>query len=291
MARFSALDTRLDPYLEADNIERVRRLVIGRRRLRHEAAAIDLSIIVLNKDRPDLLGALWVSFGEVRRIGASRGISVELLLGDTGSTDPEAVALLDSPPAGVRVIRDLTYQFSRNNNDLFESSRGSIILFMNNDVLIDRRPASLIEAYEHLAANVDLGILGAVLHFDDGSLQHAGMDFLRDPGVFGLPFHPGAHSHREIPDGLYLPVSAVTGAFLMIPADLFSSVGGFDEGYAKECQDVDLCLKVLRVGRRIEVGSLGHLVHLENATRTTGEEDWPDRALFLRRWGSFVETL
>ncbi len=291
MARFSALDPRLDPYREADNHERVRRLTVARRRLPGSHRDPGLSIIVLNKDRPDLLGALWESFPEVRRIGASRGVAVELLVGDTGSTDTAAVALLDTPPEGARVVRGLTYQFSRNNNDLFGMSRRSVVLFMNNDVLIEDDPAALIDAYEHLLSDASLGALGAVLYFADGTIQHAGIDFLREPATYGLPYHPGARSAREMPEGLFLPVPAVTGAFLMVPAALFATVGGFDEGYARECQDVDLCLKVARLGRRIEIASLGHLVHLENATRTTGEEDWPDRALFLRRWGSFVETM
>ena len=291
MARFSALDPRLDPYGEADNRERVRRLTVARRRPARSTSSPGLSIIVLNKDRPDLLGALWQSFSEVRRIGTDRCVDVELLVGDTGSTDPAAVALLDAPPDGTRVVRGLTYQFSRNNNDLFQSSRGSVALFMNNDVLVDRNPAALIDAYERLVADPGLGAIGAVMYFADGTIQHAGIDFLRDPAVYGLPFHPGARSTREFPDGLFLPVPAVTGAFLMMPADLFDAVGGFDEGYAKECQDVDLCLKAAWLGKRVEVASLGHLVHLENATRITGEEDWPDRALFLRRWGSFVETM
>lgn len=291
MARFGDLDPRLDPYGEADNVERARRLTVARRRPAQRSHVVaGLSMIVLNKDRPDLLAALWTSFTEVRRLGAERGIEVELLVGDTGSTDPAAVALLDAAPEGTTVARDLTYQFSRNNNDLFARTRTSVVLFMNNDVLLDRAPSAVLDAHDHLVADPTLGALGAVLYFADGTIQHAGIDFLREPTVFGLPFHPGARSSREFPEGLFLPVPAATGAFLMLPADLFAAVGGFDEGYAKECQDVDLCLKVRRVGRRIEVASLGHLVHLENATRRTGEEDWWDRALFLRRWGSFVET-
>jgi hypothetical protein len=33
------------------------------------------------------------------------------------------------------------------------------------------------------------------------------------------------------------------------------------------------------------------LVHLENATRLTGEENWEDRSLYMRRWSGFVSTL
>ena len=63
MARFSALDPRLDPYREADNHERVRRLTVARRRLTGSDRDPGLSIIVLNKDRPDLLERCLAGLG------------------------------------------------------------------------------------------------------------------------------------------------------------------------------------------------------------------------------------
>ena len=83
----------------------------------------------------------------------------------------------------------------------------------------------------------------------------------------------------------------MTGAFLMIDSDLFARVGGFDEEYEAECQDIDLCLRVRRLGVKCRVLDAGRLVHIENATRPKGEENWSDRALFLRRWSSYIETL
>jgi len=292
VGRFLGVIQQLDPYREANNLERVRRLVAGRRELNLAGEMIDgLSIIVLNKDRPDLLRALWSSFDALRDLADTKGIPIELLVGDTGSKDPEALELLRSPPQRCRVIFDMSYQFSRCNNDLFELANHSVSLFMNNDVLFDANPMGLLDCYERLTADSELGAIGAVLYFEDGRIQHAGIGFLREVGVWGLPFHPGARSSLAYPEGLFWPIAAVTGAFIMVPSVLYRALGGFDEGYAKECQDVDLCLKIARSGRRIEVGSIGPIVHLENATRVSGEEDWLDRALFLRRWSSFAEEL
>jgi GT2 family glycosyltransferase len=72
---------------------------------------------------------------------------------------------------------------------------------------------------------------------------------------------------------------------------LFAKVGGFDERYAAECQDSDLCLRVNRLGVGCRVLDAGPLVHIENATRPKGEENWLDRALFIRRWSSYIEML
>ena len=46
-------------------------------------------------------------------------------------------------------------------------------------------------------------------------------------------------------------VSAVTGACLMTRADVFHSVGGFNEDFPLNYSDIDYCLKVVGTGRRI----------------------------------------
>jgi len=108
--------------------------------------------------------------------------------------------------------------------------------------------------------------------------------------VYGLPYHPGAGTPWQHRQSHTWEVKAVTGAFLMIKADLFESVDGFDEIYQAECQDVDLCLKVHRLGKRIGMCDVGPLVHLENATRPKGEENWRDRSIFIRRWSTYLES-
>lgn len=74
----------------------------------------------------------------------------------------------------------------------------------------------------------------------------------------------------------------------MIRSELFSRLGGFDEAYAAECQDVDLCLAASRLGYGVEICNSDRLVHLENATRPRGEENWNDRRLLVRRWSAYL---
>ena len=71
---------------------------------------------------------------------------------------------------------------------------------------------------------------------------------------------------------------------------LFDQLGGFSESYSAECQDIDLCLRAHRLGYATRVENLGQVVHLENATRPKGEENWSDRRLFMRRWSSYLEA-
>jgi hypothetical protein len=291
MAQFSGLIPKLDPYVGSFNAERAARVTMARRKFEPRSANPGLSILVLHKDRPELLVRLWLGFTKLRSVCIQEGIEVELLLGDTGSTNPETLTLLDNPPEGVGITRGMQYQFSRCNNDLFENANYATVLFMNNDVFIDERPEGVVEAYRALTSDSTLGAVGVVLFFEDGTVQHAGVEFLQTPELFAVPYHPGTRQSPVHKLGEAFPSSAVTGAFLMTSNDLFGRSGGFDERYGAECQDIDYCLRLRRVGFEIRTMAVGPIYHVENGTREPGEENWADRALFVRRWSSFVECI
>ena len=84
---------------------------------------------------------------------------------------------------------------------------------------------------------------------------------------------------------------AVTGACLLTRSALFADVGGFDEVYRTECQDIALCLAMRRRGFKMAVINAGRIIHLENATRPAGSEDWHDRQRFVRKWASFMDMV
>ena len=291
MAQFAGLLPKLDPYARSFNAERVVRVSMPRRTLPADGRTTGLSVLVLHKDRPDLLKRLWAGFDKLRELCERSGIEIELLLGDTGSKNSETLALLDTPPKGVELTRGMRYQFSRCNNDLFEHARYSTVLFMNNDVFIDECPEGVIESFQQFSNDTNVGAVGIVLLFEDGTVQHAGVELLRSPELFAVPYHPGAKRTPVHALGDSFTSTAVTGAFLMTSSELYARSGGFDERYESECQDIDYCLRLRRVGFEIRTLSVGPIFHAENGTREPGEEDWIDRALFIRRWSSFAECL
>lgn len=291
MAQFAGLIPKLDPYGRTFNAERARRVSMARRVLVEPDTTDGLSVIVLHKDKPELLQRLWLGFSKLRDLCGQSGIPIELVLGDTGSTDVETLELLETPPEGVEVVRGMKYHFSRCNNDLFERTHFQTLLFMNNDVFIDERPAGVIEIYEALRNRPDLGAASAVLLFEDGTVQHAGVEMLRTAELFAVPWHPGAGRTSPHAQGDVIESEAVTGAFLFTDSGLFARSGGFDERYVTECQDIDYCLRLRRAGYTIQTLAVGPIFHVENGTREPGEENWADRALFVRRWSSYVECM
>lgn len=292
------LEPRLDPYQELDNVGRAQEVNAAPSfRQRRQAGSLGgetgrgLSVIILTKDHPELILPLLEDLIAIRSDFTARGLGFEILVGDTGTTDGNVWRFYETHQDQITVIRDLKYHFSACNNQVFyDYSRFDSVLFLNNDIVLKERPGCLMTMYDHLQARPELGVVGLCLLFPDGTIQHAGIDVFREGSLRGFCYHPRAR--QPLPAGTPDSWSclAVTGACLMIRAPLFEAIGGFDEGYRTECQDVALCLAARRHGAEIDILNLGHIIHLENATRPKGSEDWADRQRFMRRWGSYLEA-
>ncbi len=284
----------LDRYAGTDNLDRARAVASAAAPAASTAQLTPgLSVAVLNLDRPDLILALLDNLRDARTAFAERGLGFELLIGDTGSTDPSVLASYaelernrDDAGGAVKVVRDLAYHFSRCNNDVLElAADHDLFMLLNNDVILPG-PEPLLQMVECFG-DPTLGILGLALDF---TVQHRRVEFIDGGDHHLMPFHAGAGERATHAIGTEAPAIAVTGAALMIRTQLWRSLGGLDEQYAGECQDIDLCLAVRRLGLRVGSLDAGPIVHLENATRPRGEVSAPDRRLWLRRWQSFLES-
>jgi GT2 family glycosyltransferase len=249
-----------------------------------------ISVIILNLNKPELIVPLLESLVEAKAALTQRGLAIEIIVGDTGSTDEQVLALYDALKDDILVKRNMHYHFSRCNNELFDQlSTKHVALFMNNDIIFEDATAAIHCLYKQIVDNADVGIAGSYLFYPDMSVQHMGVNFFREGEARGFCYHPGHRQRMALPeDGFAAEVPAVTGAMLMIRSDLFFSVDGFDSLYEEECQDVSLCLSVKRMGYRIIGAYTGKTLHLENATRPNGSENWNDRNRFLRKWYLFV---
>ena len=133
-----------------------------------------------------------------------------------------------------------------------------------------------------------IGCVGAKLLYSDNRIQHAGV-------VLGYGGGAG-HGHKYFPDDHlgYMNrlvatqnYSAVTAACLLIKADDFWAVGGLNaEKLAIAFNDVDLCLKVLQLGRRNLYCAEAILYHHESVSR--GHEDTPEK---VRRFNAELNYL
>ncbi len=252
-----------------------------------------VSIVIPTKERFDLLRACIDSLALID------DVQYEVIVVDNGATAPAMLDYLAELQGrdNIRVIRrDIPFNFSQLCNDGARLARNPFLLFLNDDV--EAMDGQWLSAMCAFANRDDTGVVGARLLYPSGDLQHGGIATHLLPG----PGHPWRNSPQAVWDGHPLlgwsgEVDAVTGACLMVRKTVFDQIGGFDEvAFAVAFNDVDLCLRVRKLGLRIIYTPLATLWHKESQTRaadqTAGEIDRYRRelAVFYERHEAAART-
>lgn len=157
---------------------------------------------------------------------------------------------------------------------------GDILVFANDDLqLISNR---WLEQLVSLAEQPDVGLVGALLWFEDGSVQHAGHVYHRgQPGHahFGRRTRMGYHGDVVIDH----EVSGATAALVACRREVWQEVGGFTMHLPGNFNDVDFCLKVRELGFRIVVAPSVLAWHFESKTRDPTVND-SETSFLWQRW-------
>jgi GT2 family glycosyltransferase len=165
-------------------------------------------------------------------------------------------------------------------------ARGRYVCFLNSDIFPERSDFFDL-LVERLERDPGIGIVGGLLLFADGSVQHAGMDFVRPPELGGwlFPTHPGKGRlpPPDLPDVIVAP--AITGACMVIARDLALDLGGFDPDYLiGDFEDADLCRRIARRGLRCVVDTRARAHHLERQSQGDSAEQWRRNVTLLNAW-------
>ncbi len=242
-----------------------------------------VSIIIPNRNSAALLGRCLKGLLEQTSYQA-----FEIVIVENHSTDAATWALYDAVQRGgrVRIVHfSRPFNYSAVCNHGAASARGSLLLFLNNDVeIVD--PGWLGELVR-VAGLPGVGVVGAKLRYPGGEMQHGGVAV--GIHLFGLLFH----RCREDEWGVFgspntvRNCAAVMGACQMVSRTAFDHIGGFDEAYQIANSDVALCLRASRLGYRTVYTPFATLVHHEGATRgrTNPAADMARSARELSRFG------
>jgi GT2 family glycosyltransferase/ADP-heptose:LPS heptosyltransferase/2-polyprenyl-3-methyl-5-hydroxy-6-metoxy-1,4-benzoquinol methylase len=242
-----------------------------------------VSIGILTINRLDLIRPCIESIEK----NLSKKYKVEIIIGDTGTTEKEVwdyYKQIRKKYKNIRVIKFKKYFFSKNYNDLVRiSANGEYLIFLNNDIVakggwID----NLIEPLE----NKKIGIVGGKLLYSDKTIQHAGIGFKKDGGTC----HVYSKENKDLPEANFAAtVPAVTFACVAMRHDVYDRFQ-LSEDFKEEAQDTDLCLRLREVGFVILYNPQVEIVHLECSTR-----DWrrgeDDRILLAQRWGKKIKEI
>lgn len=166
-------------------------------------------------------------------------------------------------------ILDAKYEFnwSKLNNQAICEAKGDVFVFLNNDVKI-LEPTWLQRLVEY-AIQPDIGVVGGLLLYEDGSIQHAGV--VAGMGGWADHVYKGARPiHQGTPfisPMVTRNVTACTGACMAISRDAIDRVGGFDERFRICGSDVEICIRMLNEGYRNVYIPQVKLFHYESKTR------------------------
>lgn len=259
-SRMGALRISPLPMISANSLERE----IRRIRLPQACDSPQVSIVipVYNEVRYTIECLISISENTAANIG------YEVLIGDDASTD-ETRKLLGSVENLKVISHAENLGFLRNCNQVAAQSRGSYILFLNNDVQVT--PGwleALLGAFEN---DPLVGVAGPKVVYPSGHLQEAGVYLKPDCSAVMI----GLNDDPERPQYNFArTVDYCSGACLLIDGTLFRQLGGFDDRYAPAYfEDADLCMRVTESGRKIAYRPAAVVIHhLSKSSDARGSE-------------------
>jgi O-antigen biosynthesis protein len=194
-----------------------------------------------------------------------KAVSYEIILVDDGSTDGTREWLSGLGEPFRVVLNDRNVGFALLNNDLILMP--GWLRPMLNALRFLGRSAGLVGNIQVNAASLEIDHAGIRVNDVNCKPEHD----RREPRLARRLFRPAPR------------VFAVTGACVLVRADTWRLLGGFNEAYVNGCEDVDLCLRAREAGLRNVVALRSRVLHHVSSSpgRNLHNEE-NTRRLFMR---------
>lgn len=211
---------------------------------------MELSIVIVNWNTRELLAKCLESIRSCPPVG-----EYEVWVVDNASTDASVEMVREQFPEVRLIDNDQNMGFARANNQAIGQSRGRYVLLLNPDTEV--KQGALEKLVKFMDTHPQAGAAGARLLNSDGSLQ--------------ISCHPMPTLSREFWRMFYLDavwpyasysmekwsldqprdVGVLMGACIILPRQLLELIGLMDKDYFMYSEEVDLCYRVQKLGRRI----------------------------------------
>lgn len=268
---------------DRDGFFRVRRKISTNSLVSIVIPSAGKSIEIKDKDEPIVL--LEQCVHSIR--SSSSYTNIEIIVVDGYDLSGDILANIQGND--LRLVRcDHPFNYSMRMNLGVEEAKGEFVLCLNDDIEVIT--SDWIESMLEFSQQEDIGAVGAKLLFPNDKIQHNGVVVLNgNPGHVFYGYdqeHPG-YFLSNIVNRNYI---AVTGACLMVRKSLYEKIGGFDEFFPLNYNDVDLCLKLHQAGYRNVVTPYAQLYHYESMTREKGlqTKEWSN---FNDRWRNYLDSM
>ena len=233
----------------------------------------ELSILLVNWNTRDMtLECLRSVYAQTTRT------TFEVIVVDNASSDGSAEAIAREFPQVILMAESENHGFGRATNLQAARARGQQILLLNTDtVVLDQAIDALVEFSRRTP---QARIWGGRTLFADGSLNPTSCWGRPTPWtqlcfatglsarfprstLFNARAYPGwaRDSERE--------VAIVTGCLLLIDADFWRELGGFDPAFFMYGEETDLCMRAARLGARPMITPDATIIHYGGGSTTS----------------------
>lgn len=207
-----------------------------------------ITVSIVSHGHGDLLPGLLSDLAacpEVVRVILTRNIPEA----DLGTLDQERITVLNNTaPQG----------FGANHNAAFKLARTPFFAVVNPDIRLQEDPfPDLIACME--TTNAALGAPAVVN--PAGGIEDSARKFPTLPNLTmkALRLDDGRlHYALGAPP---VPVPWVAGMFMLFRYDDYAAIGGFDDGFFLYYEDVDICVRLARLGRSVMLCPATRVVH------------------------------
>ena len=225
------------------------------------------SIIIPVKDHVDLLKKLIDSIVEKTTYQ-----DYEIIILNNNSEKIETYQyfkMLEASNLNVKIEKAFyEFNWSKLNNHGIRVAKGEVFIFMNNDMEIIS--GDWLERLIENAVRDEVGVVGALLLFEDNTIQHAGIV----AGMGGWAEHvyrgvnPIHFGSPYISPMVTRNVTACTGACMAVSKKTLRKIGDFSERFLICGSDVELCIRANRNGLVNIYNPHIKLYHYESKTRS-----------------------
>lgn len=233
-----------------------------------------VSVLIVSYNTCALLDACLTSIARATRCAH------EVIVVDNASRDGSAAMVRDRHPYVKLVANQGNVGFAAANNQASRLAEGHYWLFLNPDTVILDSAIDRLAAF--LDAHPEVGVCGPC-HLDAGGRPVTSVfrfptfwsSFWSSLGV--TPLRPiavrRAQVRRYLLDGVHAQdVDSVQGSGLMIRAQLFRQIRGFDERFFMYHEEIDLCYRVQQAHQRVVYVPWSAIVHYDGASAQLVDE-------------------
>lgn len=211
-----------------------------------------ISISIVSHDQGNLIGAL---LDDLARFGDPARIEVIL----TKNVPERLPFVVEDAPYPIRVVENVVPKgFGANHNAAFRLARGEWFCVMNPDIRLNGNPFPVLlkEIERQQAAVIAPAVLSPTGRVED-SVRRFPTPLSLAQKILGrvdgrYPFSVGEETFAA---------DWVGGMFMLFRAGDYQCVGGFDEGFFLYYEDVDICARLWKAGRRVLACPKAQVIH------------------------------